>query len=100
LNTNTQGHLPSLTNVAVAIDCGAYRVNNFTQTDTVAVNFENGFLRPQSAGYVFRIGNAETTASRLKKASRGARMRQVFEINFALWGLMACSAIKVAQYAF
>ena len=41
-----------------------------------------------------------TTASRLKKASRGARMRQVLEINFALWGLMACSAIKVAQYAF
>jgi hypothetical protein len=34
LNTNTQGHLPSLTIVQVAIDCGAYRVNNFTQTDT------------------------------------------------------------------
>jgi hypothetical protein len=33
LNTNTQRHLPSLTNVEVAIDCGAYRVNNFTQTD-------------------------------------------------------------------
>jgi hypothetical protein len=27
-------------------------------------------------------------------------MREVLQINLALWGMIACSAIKVTQYAF
>ena len=27
-------------------------------------------------------------------------MREALEINLALWGMIACSAMKVAQYAF
>jgi hypothetical protein len=28
------------------------------------------------------------------------RVREILQINLALWGLMACSVIKVAQHAF
>jgi hypothetical protein len=30
----------------------------------------------------------------------GGRMREALQINIALWGMIACSAIKMAQHAF
>jgi len=37
------------------------------------------------------------TASRHKTGEPGARMLQALQINFALWGMILCSAFKAAQ---
>ena len=34
----------------------------------------------------------------LTAASRGARMLQVLQINFALWGMLLCLALKASQW--
>jgi hypothetical protein len=42
--------------------------------------------------------NGYTTSPELKFDKTGAyKMRDALEINFALWGMMLCAAVQVAQ---
>jgi hypothetical protein len=42
--------------------------------------------------------NEYTTSPGLRSTRRGAyKMREALEINFALWGMMLCAAVQVAQ---